>query len=527
VNRGRSRLPLGAVASPHWQATETGAHVLDQGGNALDACVAMNAMLGVVYPHMCGVGGDLFLTYFDAASSLIYCLNGTGRAPTLATPEEIARRGLDAIPIRGCLAATVPGAVHAWQAASERFGSRPLAKLLEPAITAAASGVELTWRVAAWIDANSDALRADPVLRALFLDQAGLPKADGSRVALPALAATLERIAELGATDFYSGSTARSIDLAVREAGGLLRYEDLAAHSSSWVAPISTVHGPTRVHVPPPNSHGITALQMLNILEELRADQLPPGSAGQIDAIVSAKKLAFADRDRHIGDPEFVDIPLTDLLSRERARRLISEASPVPDSSTLGGDTVYVSAVDRSGNACSLIQSIYYAFGSAFVAGDTGVLLHNRGHYFSLNPDSPNVLMPRKRPLHTLIAPLGTENGRLCAVWGSMGADGQPQAVIQVLLRLQAASGAQDAVSAPRFLSGRFTLEDRDDRLVLEEDIGAEVLDGLRELGHDVQAVPPLDEKMGHAHAIVIRGDGTLDAGSDPRSDGRAIVIPA
>ena len=340
------------------------------------------------------------------------------------------------------------------------------------------------------------------------------------------LAETLERIATLGASEFYTGNTARSIALAVREAGGLLRYEDLAAHGSTWVPPIATTYDEMTVHLPPPNSHGITALQMLNILDELGVTRLAPGSPAQIDAVVRAKRLAFADRDRYVGDPEFVDVPVAHLLSREHSRTVSRQVSTLAGSSVPGGDTVYLCAVDRWGNACSLIQSIYYAFGSAFTAGDTGVVLHNRGHYFSLDPKSPNVLMPRKRPLHTLIAPLGTRNGRPLAVWGSMGADGQPQAVVQVLLRLLTGMGAQEAVAAPRFLSGRFTLEDHDDRLLIEQDVGPAVLDGLRELGHDVQPVPALDERMGHAHAIVIRGDGSLDAGSDPRSDGRAVVVP-
>jgi gamma-glutamyltranspeptidase/glutathione hydrolase len=380
--------------------------------------------------------------------------------------------------------------------------------------------------VVGWIAQHRDALQADPVLSSQFLNRVGLPKSRGTRVFFPALAGTLERIAQFGASDFYSGSTARSIDFAVREADGLLRYADLVAHTSDWVAPISAVHGGATVLVPPPNSHGITALQMLNMLAEYGADRIPPGSVDQIDAIVRAKKLAFADRDRYLGDPEFVSIPIADLLSRNRARRLMSIGPRVSGTRTKESDTVYVSAVDRWGNACSLIQSIYYAFGAAFVAGDTGVVLHNRGHYFSLDPRSPNVLRPGKRPLHTLIAPLGTVNGRPWAVWGSMGADGQPQAVVQVLLRLKAGSTAQEAVSAPRFLSGRFTLEDATERLLVEDDFGSDVLDGLRELGHEVQAVPPLDEYMGHAHAIVIHADGRLDAGSDPRSDGRAIVVP-
>ena len=397
--------------------------------------------------------------------------------------------------------------------------------MLAPAIEAATSGVEITARLSSWIDRNRGDLSADPVLAGLFLDPAGVAKAEGSCVAFPRLAATLERIATLGAGDFYSGETAGSIDRAVREAGGLLRFEDLVAHSSDWVKPISTAYEKTTVHVTPPNSQGIAALEMLNLLREFAVSRLPPGSGGHIDAIVRAKKLAFLDRDRYVGDPAFVDVPIARLLSRAHAHTMSLASSTPTGSSTLDGDTVYVSAVDGEGNTCSLIQSIYYAFGSAFVAGDTGILLHNRGHYFSLEFESANVLMPGKRPLHTLIAPMGTRNGRPCAVWGSMGADGQPQVIVQVLLRLLAGSTPHEAVSAPRFLSGRFLLEDLDDRLVVEDDMGPDVLEHLRELGHDVRAVPPRDELVGHAHAIVVHDDGRIEAGSDPRSDGLAVVI--
>jgi gamma-glutamyltranspeptidase / glutathione hydrolase len=521
----RHKFQTGAVASPHWQATEAGKRVLQRGGNALDACIAMNAMLAVVYPHMCGLGGDLFLTYFDARRSQIHCLNGSGRAPALATPSQYASRGFDAVPARGSLSITVPGALHGWQTASQRFGSRPLSELLEPAIRAASSGVEVTSRLRRWIDRNQTDLSLDPTLRGLFLDADGAPPRKGSQLQLPELAATLKRIAKIGPADFYSGEIARAIDRAVRDADGLLRFKDLASHTSDWVKPVSTVYDSVEIYTTPPNSQGITALQMLNVMHELEATGQPPGSADQIHTIVAAKTIALADRNRYIGDPRFVDIPVDKLLSRDHARASTLQPLPGNGSASLEGDTVYVCAVDNSRNVSSLIQSIYYPFGSAFVAGETGVLLHNRGHYFSFDPESPNVLMPGKRPLHTLIATLGLRRGRPWAVWGTMGADGQPQTIVQVLLRLLAGSDPQEAVSAPRFLSGRFVLEDREDQLLTEENIGAEVLDQLRGLGHDVNSVPPLDEIMGHAHAIVIHDNGKLEAGSDPRSDGRAVVL--
>jgi gamma-glutamyltranspeptidase/glutathione hydrolase len=519
------RYQTGAVAAPHWQATEAGERVLREGGNALDACIAMNAMLTVVYPHMCGLGGDLFLTYYDARRSRVCCLNASGRAPALATPQEYAARGLDTVPARGPLSATVPGALHGWQTAHERFGSRPLAELLEPAIRAARSGVEVTPRLSRWIARNRLELTLDPNLRSLFLDADGEALREGSRFQPLELAATLARLAQDGIEDFYSGTIARAVVRAVRDADGLLRFDDLARHTSDWVEPVWTSYGSVDVYTTPPNSQGITALQMLNILSELELPAHASGSADGINTIVTAKGHALADRNRYVADPSFVDVPVDRLLSREHARAAALAPSASSPGASLQGDTVYVCAVDGSRNAASLIQSIYYPFGSAFVAGETGVLLHNRGHYFSLDPQSPNVLSPGKRPLHTLMASVGLRAGRPWLVWGTMGADGQPQTVVQILLRLLAGDEPQAAVSAPRFLSGRFVLEDHEDRLLVEEGVGADVLEQLRELGHNVDPVPQHDEIMGHAHAIVIHDDGRLEAGSDPRSDGHAVVL--
>jgi gamma-glutamyltranspeptidase/glutathione hydrolase len=264
---------------------------------------------------------------------------------------------------------------------------------------------------------------------------------------------------------------------------------------------------------------------MLNTMAALDAIDLPPGDAEQIDALVRSKEAAFADRDRYITDPTFRHVPVNRLLSVDYANSPLEPATADHGNGSLQGDTVYVCALDHQGNACSLIQSIYYGFGSAFTAGDTGILLQNRGHYFSLDEKHPNCIRPRKRTLHTLMASMAFRKDKPFLVFGTMGADGQPQTTVQVLLRILGGCGAQEAVAAPRVLSGRFLLEDRNDRLHVEKDLGVEALAELERIGHDVSVVPPHDETMGHAHAILVRDDSRVEAGSDPRSDGSAIVL--
>lgn len=512
----------GAVASPHWAATEVGLAVLADGGTALDSCIATNGMLGVVYPHMCGVGGDLFLLYFEARTGQVHCLNGSGRAPRLATPEAYRKLGLAAVPVRGPLSAIVPGAVAAWEESLRRFGSRSLAELLQPAIDAADSGLPASERLATWIGRNADTLAQDPWLRDRFLDGKGAPLPPGAPIRLPELARTLEQIGEGGSASFYDGDIAKTIDEAMRAAGGLLRREDMKAHHSDWVAPVRTRYLDLDVITTPPNSQGFVALEMLNILDCLGAASARPEADEYIQALVHAKLAAFADRDRYLGDPEFVSVPTERLLGQEHARASAGRvhAKPVPGPS--GGDTVYLCAVDKTGNACSFIQSIYYPFGSGFTAGDTGIVLHNRGHYFSLAAGHPNVLAPGRRTAHTLMASMALRGGRPYLVFGTMGADGQPQTTVQVLQRVLAGAGPQEAVAAPRVLHGRFFLEDDADRLLVESGLGEDAINALMARGYRVELAPALDERMGHAHAIVVHHDGRVEAGADPRSDGTA-----
>jgi len=523
VNSGRRHQP--AAACPHHAASRVGADVLQAGGNAVDAVVAMNAMLSVVYPHMCGLGGDTFILHYSAADGQVRGINGSGPAPALASRDAFRARGLDAIPARGPLPVTVPGTVGAWDEALRRFGSRPLAELLAPAEQAARNGFEITAKLASWIDISSPEL-TDPLLRRNFFDAAGRPLAAGAVLRQPEVAATLRRLMDHGARDFYDGGIAEQIDAAVRAADGLLRREDLARYAPRWDTPLSMSYRGLEVFVTAPNSQGITALMMLNALAAMDASQHAPGSADHIEALVRAKRVAFADRDRYVTDPDHLEAPVEQLLSREHAHELLAipESALDPGRSS-GGDTIYLCASDAEGNACSVIQSIFFGFGSAFVGGDSGVLLQNRGHYFSLEEDHPNRLEPGKRTLHTLMACMAFEGDDLRLVFGTMGADGQAQTNVQVLEHHLAGESPQEAVDAPRILHGRFYPDDDPTVLNVEERMGADVIAELAARGQEPNVLPGYDERLGHAHAIELRPDGSTLAGSDPRSDGAAIVV--
>ena len=512
-------MTVAAAATPHYAATAAAAEVLKQGGNAVDASIAANAMLSVVYPHMCGLGGDCFLLYYEADTGAVHCLNGTGPAPMLATPEAFAARGLHAVPVRGALSVTVPGTVAAWEAAHSRFGSLPLSTLLAPAVAAADDGVVLTDRVARWVSATAPELASDPTLARRFLDAEGQPLPAGAVLRQPELAQTLNALASKGSADFYRGTVGAEIDRACRAAGGLLRLGDLESYEPAWVAPVHARYRGLDVYVPPPNSQGIAALLMLKHLECGDGEPHPPGTPGHVRALVRAKQAALATRDRFVTDPGHMRISATELLGDA----MTSTGPEAAFTQPVGGDTVYLCVRDAAGNAVSLIQSIYYGFGSCFVAGSTGVLLQNRAHYFSLDEAHPNVLRPGKRTLHTLMASMALANGKLRLVYGSMGADGQPQANVQVLERFLAGADAQEAVSAPRILHGRFVLEDDPDLLQVEVDMGRDILDALAT--EQLLVVPRHSECMGHAHAIAIGADGEVTAGADPRSDGSAITI--
>lgn len=510
-----------AVVSPHWRASEAGRDVLGAGGNALDASLATNAMLWACYPHMCGLGGDIWILYYEAVTRQVHCLNGSGGAPRLATPEEFARRGLSRVPVKGPLSLAVPAAAAGWDDAARRFGTMPVADLLRPAARTAREGVEVTPKLSGWMAKDRALLAGDPGLAAVFCKE-GEPIPAGATFRQPELAGTIDRLADHGFADLYRGELAELLARGIAESGGLLSAEDLRAHAPTWVQPVSTHFDGVQVLTTPPNSQGVTALGMLNLLSLLDGGRSTPGTARQLNAFLEARRLAYIDRNRYLGDPAHVSVPVDMLSSLDHARSLIDQAQTLRGSApALDGDTVYLGAVDQWGNACSVIQSIYHAFGSGFVPAGTGVIMANRGSYFSLDSQQPNVIAPGKRPLHTLMASMALRDGRPWLVFGTMGGEGQPQTNVQVLLRVLAGASPAEAVAAPRLLCGQILTGDDDDQVHVEENLGDDAITELQRLGHKVKVVPAHDEMMGHAHAILVDGNGVL-AGADPRSDGLA-----
>lgn len=509
------------IASPHYLATQAGVAVLREGGGAVDAVIAAAAVLTVVYPHMCSVGGDAFALVFDPAAGRLVGLNGSGRAPARAALGAIREMGFATMPTRGVIPITVPGVVDAWHELSRRYGRVPFARLLAAAIQIARDGFPLTERVAGAVAANAPELDA-PSFRRTFLRD-GLPGA-GTEVTFPALERTLERIAASPAS-FYTGDLAAELANAVQREGGLLAAEDLAAHHAEWVTPLTAPFRGLTVAELPPNSAGVIPLLILRLFEHCGAPGLALEDPRRIDTLVRATRLAFAAARPLITDPEFSQSSVAELLADDAVERLAAElsgGSAVRGRALVQGDTVYVCAMDREGSACSFIQSVYFPFGSGFVAEDTGVLFQNRGAYFSLDPSQANVLAPRKRTYHTLMPAMAMRQGRPWLVFGTMGADGQPQTQVQVLTAITDGElSIQEALDAPRWLAGRSFVGESDSTLALEARFPTTIDQQLRARGHDVRRVGPWSELMGHAHAIRATEQG-LEGGADQRSDGRA-----
>lgn len=514
----------GAVACEHPGAALAGIRVLDAGGTAADACVAMAACMAVVAPMATGMGGDAFLLFYEAETGSVLGTNGSGRAPGAATIEKLRDRGVSEMPERGGLTITVPGAVRLWEDAAASLGNLPLARLLEPAWELAENGYPVPEVFARYWEVGEDLLRKNEAAsRALLIE--GRAPGPGEVFQQPDLAATLSAVAEGGADAFYNGEIARSMARAAQEAGGYLSEEDLAGHESTWVEPISTDYRGVRVYEIPPPGQGIAALEMLNILEEFDLGDLDPMGADRIHLEVEAKKLAFEDLYTKVGDPQFSEIPTGRLISMEYAAALRERISPDQASGriaepALGEDTTYLCAVDAGGNGCSFINSLYMGFGSGVVAGGTGVCLQNRGKSFRLDPDHPNALEPGKRPLHTIIPGLATSSatGALWATFGVMGGSMQPQGHAQLLSNLiDHDMNPQDAVDHPRhFHEG--------DTLLVEGRVPEREVERLRSKGHNVEVGENYVIPTGGAQLIRLLEDGVRACGSDPRKDGCALA---
>ncbi len=517
--RSAVRAMNGMIATSHPLASAAGLRILQQGGNAVDAAVAAAAVLCVVEPMMVGPGGDLFAIVWDAKRKELKALNASGRSPLAASIGELKRRGLDRMPTGGIHAVNVPGAVDGWAKLIERFGAMPLAQVLQPAIEYAERGFPVTDVVASdWQVGLSH--KDHPDFAATYLPN-GKPPAAGEIFVNKNLANTLRKIAAQGPDVFYRGEIAAKIVKFAGEEGGLHTRRDFANHKSDWVDPISATYRGHTVYEMPPNTQGLAALQMLNILEGFDLKPLGHNTAEYLHLLVEAKKQAFVDRARHIADPDFYRAPLDKLLSKDYAAEMRKRIDPsrVVEQTALaprgGEDTTYLTVVDKDRNVVSFIQSIFSAFGSGLVAGDTGIILHNRGAGFSFDPNNPNKLEGGKRPFHTIIPAMAFKDGRPWLSFGVMGGDMQAQGHVQVLLNLiDFGMDVQQAGEQPRF-------RHFDSGLALESAISAEVRKALEAKGHKLTMSPGM---FGGYQAIMIDPKtGALFGGSDPRKDGCAI----
>ena len=527
TGRPTTRAYEGMVATPHYLATVAGLRILQGGGNAVDAAVAANAVLTVVAPNQCSLGGDAFFLIWEPSERGLLALNGSGRAPAGATVEAVRDAGYSGMPPRGAWTVTVPGAVDAWATVLARCGTQTLAELLTPAIAYAERGFPVTPLLSAAIEESGELLRDHAAAAEQFMPGGRVPH-PGDRLVQADLARSLRLIAESGPEVFYRGPIAEAIVRTVRAAGGVLTLDDLAEHRSTWVKPLSTTYRGVELVELPPNTQGVTALQMANILEGFEVDDAAWQSGDLLHLMIEAKKLAYTDRDRYIGDPELVSVPIDRLLDKEYAKELrgrIDRARASPSrTSARDNDTVYLCVVDREGRVVSLIQSIFQSFGSGLVVEGTGIVLHNRGASFTLDPASPNCLAPRKRPMHTLIPAMLLRNGQPWVVFGSMGGHGQPQIQLQLLVNLvDFELDPQAAIERPRWLS-RSEPGESAETIYLEEGVAESAARELGRRGHRVRWVDRWDSLLGHAQMIRIDNErGVLEGGADPRAEGCAL----
>lgn len=518
---GRSvvRAMNGMVATSQPLASAAGLRILQQGGNAIDAAIAAAAVLCVVEPMMVSPGGDLFALIWDAKKKELKALNASGRAPKAISLDELKKRGITKKPEHGIHTVTVPGAVDGWATLLQSHGTMTLAQVLQPAIEYAERGFPVTEIIATdWREGEQH--NGNPDFAATFLRN-GKAYTTGEIFTNKNLANSLKLIAKGGRDVMYKGELAAKIVKFANAQGGLHTMQDFAAHTSTWVEPISTTYRGHTVYELPPNNQGLAALQMLNILEGYDVKSLGHNTAEYLHLMVEAKKLAFVDRAKHIADPAFYKAPLAQLLSKDYAaelRKKISDAQaqePVANGPSGGEDTVYLTVVDKDRNCVSFIQSIFSAFGSGLVAGDTGIVLHNRGAGFSFDPNAANKLEGGKRPFHTLIPGMVLKDGKPWLSFGVMGGDMQAQGHVQVLMNMiDFGMDVQQAGEQPRF-------RHFENGLALESAIGADVRKALETKGHKLTTA--FGAFGGYQAIMIDPATGALAGGSDVRKDGCAI----
>ena len=527
--RGRN----GAVASGHYLASQAGMQLMMAGGNAIDAAIATAAALGVVEPQSSGIGGDGFISIYDAKTGAVYAVNATGAAPTGATREFYLERG--GIPMKGILSASIPGLVDGWLVAHERFGTRPLDEVFAPAIGLCEDGFPLSHKLAASLKGETKRFASDPHTRAAFTAD-GQPLAPGDIVYQKDLGKTLRTLAEKGRDAFYEGEIAKAMVAFSQSRGGLLTEADLKNHRSRIVDPIAVTYKGYTVYETPPNSSGHILLQELNIVENFDLHAL--SKVDRIHLMVEAKKLAFADREKYVADPDWIDIPIDALLSKAYAKARASlidfERAAIhvpPGIPEAVEDTTCFCVADKAGNAVCQLQSIQSGWGSSLIAGETGILLNNRMTYWHLEEDHPNCLMPGKRVRHTMNPVIVAKDDKPVLICGTPGADTQVQTNLQLVTHiLDFGLTPQEAVEAPRWRSLQNPMESTvphtcEDVLQLEGRFDSFLCEALDKKGHDLRHLS-FWGAAGNAQAIQIDpATGSMMAGSDPRHDGYAVAF--
>jgi gamma-glutamyltranspeptidase/glutathione hydrolase len=524
----------GVVAASQPLAAMAGIQILEQGGNAIDAAIATNAVVGVTEPTGNGIGGDLFVIVSEAKTGKLYGLNASGWAPKNLTPEFLAAQGITEMPQHGIHSVTVPGVVAGWAALRERLGTLPFSTILAPAIAYAAEGFPVAEVTAGLWNRSLPLLSAHPNSASTFLMDGRAPRA-GEVFRNLDLAGSLRRIVEKGRDGYYTGPTAEAIVAISRELGGTFTLEDLAGFQPEWVTPISTTYRGWKVYEIPPNTQGIAALIMLNLMEQFPLGNYGFHSARSLHTMIEAKKLAYADMLRYVGDPHFSHIPVEAMLDKshaakraqligERAQRSVQPSQLASVTDARGNDTIYLTVIDKDGNIASLIQSNYMGFGSGVVPKGAGFMLQNRGALFTLQKDHPNTLAGRKRPLHTII-PGFMEKGEVRIGFGIMGGWNQAQAHAQFVANVvDYGMSIQQALEAGRFTKGTFDGCD----VLVEELVPEHVRQELVAMGHEVQTLPRrTGNTFGFGQVVMSNGAGVHFGASEPRHDGAAIPQPA
>ena len=525
----------GIVATSQPLAAQAGLDVLKAGGNAADAAIAANAVIGLTEPMSCGIGGDLFVIYWDAKSQKLYGLNASGRSPYKLNRQVFTDQGLTHIPTQGPLAWSVPGCVDGWAELNKRFGTMPLKEILQPAIEYAEAGFPVSEIIGLGWKGSQRSLSAWPDSATTYLPGGNAP-AIGEIFKNPNLAASYRKIAEQGRDAFYRGDIAKTIVDFSEKNGGYFSLRDFEDHASEWVEPVSTNYRGYDIWELPPNGQGIAALQILNLLEPYDIKSLGHNSPEFAHLFVEAKKLAFADRAKFYADPTFNKLPTAELISKpyaDRRRQLIDPARaatnvPAGDPILQNGDTIYLTVVDKDRNCCSLIQSNYYSFGSQIVPGNVGFVLQNRGALFSLQEDHLNRLEPHKRPFHTIIPAMATKDGKPWLCFGVMGGNMQPQGHAQVLINMiDFGMDVQEAGDAARIrhLGSRtptdIPMDAAGGTVNVEPTIPQSTIDALQAKGHRVER--SVGGFGGYQAIMIDHEQGTIHGGTEPRKDGAAV----